>query len=221
MKTVYVVGQFIEYMVMFEENGWSCVDTIEDADLVQFCGGSDVNPTLYGEGRHLTTSCNLERDEYETKMYEMAFENHSAIAGICRGAQFVHVMNGGKLYQHVNKHATYEGHMAYIEVPKLMHFASFGVRVSSTHHQMMRMTAEGGDRGTQGTLLLSAREATFKETYTGTTYPEKQHSLDVEGVYHELTNSLCYQPHPEYFPKEHECQKLYFAFIEELLFNAD
>lgn len=210
MRTVYVVGGYAEYMMMFEDNGWSSVDTIEDADLVQFCGGSDVNPALYGEKTHWTSHVNLERDEYEAKMYEIAFENHCAIAGICRGAQFVHVMNGGKLFQNVTNHGLLNTHMAYIEVPDLLHLAPYSVSVSSTHHQMMR---EG-----RGTLLLSAGEATLRETDTGR---DMKPGLDVEAVYHETTNSLCYQPHPEFYTKNHECQKLYFDFIEELLFNDE
>lgn len=210
MRTVYTVGQYVEYMLMFEENGWSCVDVIEDADLVQFCGGSDVSPALYGEKQHWTSRCSLERDEYETRMYELAFENHCAIAGICRGAQFVHVMNGGKLFQNVNNHGLVDTHRAYIEVSSLIHLARHGVDVSSTHHQMMR---EG-----VGTLLLSAGEATRKETDSGLAMG---YSTDVEAVYHENTNSLCFQPHPEYFKKDHECQKLYFALIEELLFKDE
>ncbi len=210
MRTVYTVGGYVEYMHMFEDNGWTCVDTIEDADLVQFCGGADVSPSLYSESKHRTTRCNLSRDEYESKMYEMAFENNCAIAGICRGAQFVHVMNGGKLFQDVNNHAVFRGHMAHVEVPELMRLAPHGVHVSSTHHQMMR---EG-----KGTVLLTAGEATFKENGVGRVFGS---ATDLEAVYHETTNSLCFQPHPEFFTKYHECQKLYFTFIEELLFNNE
>jgi len=207
-KTVYVVGGYTEYMIMFEDNGWVITDTIEDADLVQFCGGEDVNPALYGEKSHWSSHVNFERDQYESKMYEMAFENHSAIAGICRGGQFVHVMNGGKLFQDVNNHGLRGTHYALIEVKELLHLARNGVEVSSTHHQMMR---EG-----VGLILLTSGEATFKATGTG---EEASHSPDVEAVYHKITNSLCYQPHPEFYKKDHECQKLYFNLIEELLFN--
>lgn len=207
MRTVYVVGGYVDYMRMFEDNGWSCVDTIEDADLVQFCGGADVNPALYGEKPHRTTRCNLERDAYETKLYEMSFENNCAIAGICRGAQFVHVMNGGRLYQNVNKHAIFAGHQAYLPLEESG--INVGTQVSSTHHQMMR---EG-----VGKVLLVTTLATLKETADG----KQALCRDIEAVYHEGTNSLCFQPHPEFFGKDHECQRLYFRFIEELLFNEN
>jgi gamma-glutamyl-gamma-aminobutyrate hydrolase PuuD len=178
MRTVYTVGGYVEYMRMFEDNGWSVVDDIADADLVQFCGGSDVDPSLYGERKHYSTGSDLKRDKYESAMYELAFEHNCAIAGICRGAQFVHVMNGGGLYQDVNNHATLRGHRAYVEVPELMHLAPHGVQVSSTHHQMMK--------GLKGTLLLSSGQSTWKEIGTGRVFG---HSTDIEAVYHEETNS--------------------------------
>ena len=45
-KTVHVVGGFREYEMMFINHGWTPVDNVEDADLVQFCGGIDVTPAL-------------------------------------------------------------------------------------------------------------------------------------------------------------------------------
>ena len=111
-RTVYVVGRYPEYEEMFTNNGWLVVDNIEDdADLVQFCGGADVSPHLYNEERLETTYVDPERDAYEIAMFKLAFESGCAIAGICRGAQFVHVMNGGRLWQDVNNHGVANGHM--------------------------------------------------------------------------------------------------------------
>jgi hypothetical protein len=40
---------------------------------VQFTGGADVSPFLYGQGRHeKTTNINPQRDERETVMYGVA-----------------------------------------------------------------------------------------------------------------------------------------------------
>ena len=206
-RTVHVVGGLGDYIQMFVDNGWIGVDNVEDADLVQFCGGADVNPALYGEDQHYTTNFSEERDTYETVLYKLALLEKCAIAGICRGAQFVHVMNEGKLYQNVNNHAITNGHRAYIEVSRLVSLAPKGVQVSSTHHQMIRKSV--------GEVILSACEATRKETGKGTF---EGHSPDIEAVFHEKSRSLCYQPHPEFFSKDHGCQRLYFDLIETLLF---
>ena len=199
-RTVHIVGGLCDYIKMFVNNGWMGVDNVEDADLVQFCGGADVNPALYGEQQHYTTNFSNERDAYETAVYKLALLEGCAIAGICRGAQFVHVMNEGKLYQNVNNHAIAGGHHAHIVVFRLDHLAPKGFQVSSTHHQMMRKGA--------GEVIVSSSESTRKETGRGTTHYGT--SPDIEAVFHKGSRSLCYQPHPEFFSKDHRCQSLYF-----------
>ena len=214
MKTVHVIGNQQSYLEMFEEHGWVPVDTIEDADLVQFCGGPDVWPGLYKEGINQKTRYNLTRDRYERAMWDLALEQGCAIAGICRGAQFVHVMNGGALWQHVNNHANGGSHVARIEVPQLVELAPDGVYVSSTHHQMMK---EGC-----GTVVLSAKLASVKEDAASQVVEVSAYKRDIEAVYHERTNSFCYQPHPEFFTRSNACQILYFQLIKRLLvFNTE
>ena len=209
-STVHIVGNYGEYGAMFKLNGWEIVDNVEDADLVQFCGGADVSPSLYNEQSHVTTCSNPERDIYEARIFELAFEQDKAIVGICRGAQFVHVMNGGKLFQDVNNHAVHGTHHTSIEADRFKHLAPHGFGVSSTHHQMM---AEG-----RGEVIVASRMSNRKETSTGPIVITPQ-ERDLECVYHEATSSLCYQPHPEFFNSTHLCQKVYFQLIEELLFD--
>jgi len=208
-KTVHIVGGYKAYHLMFTKNNWVCVDNVEDADLVQFCGGEDVSPCMYKEKKHHTTFCNAKRDLYEKRIFELAVENGCAIAGICRGGQFVHVMNGGRLYQNVDGHALSGTHRATINVPELVPLARTGLLVSSTHHQMMR---EG-----KGVVVLVADISTKKETGGGVVTTKH---MDVEAVYHEKTNSFSYQPHPEFFDKHHMCQRLYFDLVNKLLFKV-
>jgi len=211
-KKVYVVGDcYQEYGNMFVENGWVTCTYIEEADLVQFCGGEDVNPSLYGEDLHPTTYYSATRDEREMKIFEAAFEMGIPIAGICRGGQFVHVMCGGKLFQNVGGHGVRYGHYAsLVGCDDLIH-------VSSTHHQMMR---EGA-----GEVLMVAQESTFKESMgepegrEARPASDAERDKDIEVVYHKAMNALCFQPHPEFYNVDHPCQRLYFLLIEEYLFN--
>jgi hypothetical protein len=66
-----------------------------------------------------------------------------------------------------------------------------------------------------GEVFLTARLAARKEDG----YQEKANiekvPTDVEGVFYDSTNSLCFQPHPEYVDVEHECQRLYFEVLNE------
>jgi len=214
MKTVHVVGGFDSYISMFENHGWTSVELIEDADLVQFCGGRDIWPGFYGQKKHPLTNLDLERDRYEKAMLNLSLRMGCAIAGICRGAQFVHAMNGGSLYQHVDRHDIGASHTAFIQVPKLKYMAPHGLLVSSTHHQMMKPD--------KGLVVLGCKMSTQKQGERE--YSIKSNSaydIDVEAVYHEKTNSLCYQPHPEHHSKTSDCQIFYFKLIKHLLKVVD
>ena len=81
------------------------IDMLEDVDLVVFTGGTDVNPKLYGETPLPTTQMdNNDRDRREQAVYTRALFLELPMVGICRGAQFLNVMNNGKLRQHIEKH---------------------------------------------------------------------------------------------------------------------
>src|SRR6266446_2592686 len=100
MKTkrkIYVVGSSRQYANWMQGE---LVDNIEDADLVLFTGGEDVDPRMYKEPRNPHTGCNLDRDIQEAREFYLANKLKKHIIGICRGSQFTCVMSGGKLVQH-------------------------------------------------------------------------------------------------------------------------
>lgn len=61
------------------------VNKIEDADIAWFEGGSDVDPSIYGENKHPRTYTDLSRDKEEKAMYLKAQELNIPCIGICRG----------------------------------------------------------------------------------------------------------------------------------------
>lgn len=203
-KKVFIVETSNMYERMFTARGWEITRDLLAADLVQFTGGADVSPYLYGEEKHPTTYNDPRRDLVEAGYYQVCLLLNKPMAGICRGGQFLNVMNGGKLYQNINHHAIGGTHEA-------RSFLSYGgkdtFQVTSTHHQMMRV-------GGEGTLLLVANEATKLETDT-LTYEGK--GEDVEAVWYGKSRSLCYQPHPEIVGKEHDCQELYFHLLNNYI----
>src|SRR5690606_5736000 len=83
--------------------------------MLVFTGGHDVDPALYGEPVGEYTSCNKKRDILESTIYS-CYRNFPKI-GVCRGAQFLTVMNGGGLIQHVNNHTTSHNCHYYIKEP--------------------------------------------------------------------------------------------------------
>lgn len=204
MPKVFIVGgRSPQYENMYYAAGWDVCKGPLKADLIQFTGGEDVSPCLYGEERHRTTGDNLDRDLYEAGFFAFARRMGIPMAGICRGGQFLNVMSGGKMYQHVSKHATGLDHpLTDIQTGRVL-------SVSSTHHQMMR-------KGEAGILVASAGLGGFKQHMIGSVVTEchDPDEPDTEVVYYPDTKALCFQPHPEFFDVEHECPQYFFELLE-------
>lgn len=185
---VCIVSFSTPYQHMWQKLGATVVDDIRYADLIQFTGGEDVSPCLYGEQPHPTTHSNFSRDTREAGYFAIAQRMGIPMAGICRGGQFLNVMNGGEMYQDVDGHAIYGTHECYDIKTGKRH------NVTSTHHQMMWASQDGE-------VLATAKEATqlsFVQDGVGKTLPAHHEHRDVEAVYYSDTMSLCFQPHPEF-----------------------
>lgn len=124
---VYIVGNNIEY-ISFIQNA-ILVDDLSKAQIVLFTGGEDVHPSLYKCARHPTTDANLQRDLAEQAIFQKVRTDQLCI-GICRGSQFLCVMNGGKLVQNVANHALFFSHNI------IEHDTNKVYATTSTHHQM-------------------------------------------------------------------------------------
>lgn len=178
---ILIVNSSVAYDKLFISLGFSVVYELEQADMVCFTGGADVTPSIYNQRRHSKTHNDSMRDDYETLFYKEALEKGLPMVGICRGGQFLHVMNGGQLYQHVDGHATGRPHGVYDVLTGDSHF------VTSTHHQMM---VDG-----VGEPVCMAIEANRVEHCSSDDLP---HGHDSEVIWHEDTKCLCFQPHPEF-----------------------
>ena len=214
MRKVWVVGGDSLTEDMFTKRGWQVVTNPDEADLIQFTGGEDVSPHLYGQAKHPTTYNNPNRDDYEADIFNYV-GNDKPKAGICRGAQFLNVMSGGSMYQDVDGHLGL--HLAYpIAHPEIDDWAEIiasgskplAIDVTSTHHQMM-IPSEKAE------ILMVAYQSTYRDTAS---YRDEDATReDYECVYYPETKSLCYQPHPEYMEIEDDCQEMYFYLIREYL----
>jgi hypothetical protein len=163
---------------------------MDNADMIVFQGGTDVDPKLYGDDRHPKTDEPDEvRDRMETALFRsMETSKFQWKIGICRGAQFLNVMNGGKLWQDIPGHR-YSHELRYINEADLQRT----YLVSSTHHQMMIPHLP------DGIIWAYANQAEYREHAKGGRLElGKNHWRDAEIVYYPKTKSLCFQPHPEY-----------------------
>jgi putative glutamine amidotransferase len=127
-KRIYVVGPQKEYSRWIKDH--ILVDTLEDADIVLFTGGEDVDPSLYGCEKHYSTYSNIQRDLEEKAIFEKVKPEQLCV-GICRGSQLLCCLNGGRLIQNVSNHATFGTHT-------IISASIDGGRyeITSTHHQM-------------------------------------------------------------------------------------
>lgn len=162
---------------------------LKDADLVIFSGGTDISVKMYDEfGMHACTQMpDLERDRVETAIYHAAVAKKKTLIGICRGAQLLNVLNGGRLWQHVDKHQNCKHDIIYVDERG----DKYVLKVTSDHHQMMRPNL------VQGRILGWAKCSTMRSTFSSDD-PREKDQIDPEIVWYPGTKSLCYQPHPEW-----------------------
>ena len=193
MRVAIIAGNG-EYVELFKSLGHEIVGVSESPDLVCFTGGADVTPGLYGDTKHPQTYNQTDRDRHESELFER-FNGNTPMVGICRGAQFLNVMSGGRMYQHVEKH-TRSHSITDVETGEIIY-------VSSTHHQMMMPSPDA-------LLVATACLGGSREWFDGAVARKDVSDEDIEVVYYDKTNCLCFQPHPEFDYPEFEGMKDYF-----------
>lgn len=157
-------------------------------DALVIWGGEDISPSIYGEPVSDMTGAREElsqRDRIEVSACGAAIERGVPIIGVCRGAQLVCALAGGKLIQHVSGHTSNH------------HIETFdGCRVlsSSVHHQMMypfdvdhHMIAWSSERRSRTYINGHDKE---EESMQG--------HLEPEIVWFPKIKALAIQGHPEF-----------------------
>src|SRR6185436_10985178 len=99
-------------------------------------GAADVSPEYYCErpSRHIEV-VDKARDENERELFRLARAANIPMVGICRGAQFLCVMAGGRLCQHLDGHGLRRDQTHGLRLLNL-NGEDRDLECSSTHHQM-------------------------------------------------------------------------------------
>lgn len=118
-------------VTLMAEAGFAKADSVEKADVVVFAGGADIDPALYDEKNVAAGGINKTRDALEKDIYHQCVAAGKIMFGICRGAQFLHAMNGGKLWQDVNNHGGSSHNIVDLD-------EDVRVLATSIHHQMLQ-----------------------------------------------------------------------------------
>ena len=204
-KVVCVVIDFMGVGEMFRKRGCRVVgpDYMSDAELVVWTGGEDINPAIYGEEVAPRTWFNSRRDGFEIDAFTRAKKLDIPMTGICRGAQLLNCLLGGKLYQDVDGH-----HMNHI-VEDIYENYWWS---TSIHHQMMI-------RSPDSILIAWAQEGQEKLSYANGFYESVKNLIDPEVVFYPKQKALLIQGHPELGNSGEfkEMQDMYFWYLKELL----
>lgn len=179
------------------------VKSVDEADLVVFIGGADVNPQLYGEPTSPHTMTSAEHDEIDLANFKRARKLGKKLIGICRGHQFLNAMNGGKMVQH-SKHPGQ--HSVYLENDKV------GFKTNSLHHQMaypFNLPKED--------YTVLAYTKYLSPMHLGGKFEELplENGNEVEALWMPKINAFTMQWHPEMMFGSRQLHKEMFAWINK------
>lgn len=180
VKNIYVVGGNVEYASWIKNH--RIVDNIHNADLAIFTGGEDVNPAFYGDYVGKYTHYNNDRDVREKREWYNIRNQNIPMLGICRGSQFICVMNGGRLVQH-------QDNPEYVHEIKTID--GLTLNITSTHHQAATLNR------VYNCELIAWTEG-LSNTHLDGLGREIQVTKEVEIAYYPGTNCLGIQGHPEH-----------------------
>lgn len=174
-----------------------CLEEVHDIDdnpdVILYLGGTDVNPSLYGEKPLTTTQRpHLIRDAKEIYDYNMGLEWSAINIGICRGAQFLNVMNGGKLWQHVTDHQG--NHPVELKGPDK--YQGYVQTLSSDHHQLIIPPRNGNEK--HNPYVITATSNVKPKHWFNNSKERNIPRVEIEGIWFPNTNSLGVQWHPQW-----------------------
>lgn len=153
-------------------------------------GGEDISPSIYKEKPNRYTFAEetpSNRDIIEINLAKKAIDLGIPIIGICRGAQLMCALSGGKLIQHIENH----GRSHLFETIKNQET----IKTSSLHHQMMYPFDIKHE-------LIAKSKHNLSNKYIGEWDQPLEIDIEPEIVYFPETKSLCIQGHPEYMDEK-------------------
>jgi len=172
--------------------------------LVLFTGGADVHPSFY-KGIDASNVCgtNIERDVFEKKIFEYCRRHNIKMTGICRGFQFLNVMAGGFMYQHIKGH-TGAFHNTYFP------YNSTVLEVTSTHHQLVGLPS--------GSAPIAWAHPSRSGFYIGPLGKRvKPPGYEAEAAVFPNINAMGVQYHPEMLKAGNPCRTHYTSMISDFV----
>ncbi len=192
-------------------------DDVRGCDALVIWGGADISPTIYNEpvGPRTGASEKLShRDAVEVAACEAAIAAGIPIIGVCRGAQLLCALAGGKLVQDVQNHGW--THNVTTDDGR-------SISTSSMHHQMMYPWDVEHE-------LIAWAETPLSKTYEGVDAsrmynrgPNYAHDVAAEPeiVWFPKIKGLAIQGHPEFMDDKCEFVKYCMELVNKYIVNAE
>ena len=182
--------------------GFEITHNLEDADVVVFGGGKDVDPGFYNEKVGPRTDSPSSRDKEERldflRVQELRAEGKKVkTVGICRGGQLICALSNGKLIQDVSNHC---GRHSIITINKEE------LLVNSIHHQMMYPYNLNENDYTVIATVAKNRSSHYTNGFSKPVWlPED--FLEPEIIHFKNTDALAIQFHPEMMFRSQEYEE--------------
>lgn len=174
-------------------------------------GGADISPSIYGEPVGPKTGAGPElsyRDKIEVDAVNAAIKVGIPLIGVCRGAQLLCAMAGGKLVQDVQGH--FGDHAMLTNDGRT-------INTTSVHHQMMYPFLLPDDKYD----LIAWSAPALSRSYVGMDVGRMKDFdgtiLEPEIVYFHNINALCIQGHPEFDDQDSEFVRYCNDLVKEYL----
>lgn len=198
------------------------VSSMKNANLLILTGGSDISTELYSEkDTQGSVGKNIKRDLEEVMLAGYAIKNNIPILGICRGAQMLCVLAGGKLIQDMTHH---HEHKITIFNNKAYDCSENEISVNSLHHQLQYPfnIKEKNDY-----MMIAAAYTNLGVVDTGDSNDINLATLKRKGepeiVYYKKLNGLGIQFHPEMLYNrsvDHVAIKFLHSCIKKTILNG-
>lgn len=176
----------------------------DDFMCIFFTGGEDVNPRIYGHVPCRWTYTNTFRDVIEKEIYDLALESNIPMIGVCRGLQWLNVMNEGLMIQHVSNHAGNGFH-------KTRSYRQTFFAANSLHHQMVY------PHKSTYIVAVAAKKQSPVYYYDGNKNWRKGPVQEVEACFFPKSNSFGVQWHPEMLNQKDAARKFFIEHVDLLL----
>lgn len=197
-------GDAVEGLGTLTEDTTEFMARPEKFRLVLFTGGSDVDPSFYGEtSPKMLCMSNIKRDNFERTIFKHAVNYDIKMAGICRGLQFINVMAGGRLIHHLDGH---NGLYHDFECQK----DDIIRRVNTMHHQIVIPPKDA--------IIVGWSPEKLSKRYIGDKDEEVNWpGPEVEAVIYPELGACGVQWHPEMMLERDDGYKFFYNMVRAIL----